>query len=175
MKGEGRQEGVGQHDGVILEILSDEFLCFQPERESSKTDRAKRRSASPQRLHFITISSFTYLQMAMSARLGRRLALAPRWGVRAIGGARAASTISVSQPPPSPWVNGEKPTKQKFFPHWNKKYNLPEDLQPRKFGQRWRKPLVSARTRAKLRKQAIVEGTFGSYDPQTGAAGTRCS
>jgi hypothetical protein len=32
----------------------------------------------------------------------------------------------------------------------------------------WRKPKLSARNAAKLRKQAIVDGTFGSFSPEKG-------
>lgn len=43
-----------------------------------------------------------------------------------------------------------------------------EALQPQLVRESWRKPRVSKRVAAVLRKQAIKEGTFGSFDPETG-------
>mmetsp|Transcript_26133 Transcript_26133/g.29893 ORF Transcript_26133/g.29893 Transcript_26133/m.29893 type:complete len:144 (+) Transcript_26133:262-693(+) len=41
-------------------------------------------------------------------------------------------------------------------------------LKGRKFGDRWRKPLVSRRKAADIRKRALVEGTYGSFCSETG-------
>ncbi|KAI2501216.1 hypothetical protein MHU86_13232 [Fragilaria crotonensis] len=43
-----------------------------------------------------------------------------------------------------------------------------EALKQRKFGDRWRKALVSKRVAADLRKEAVRTGTFGSFDASTG-------
>lgn len=43
-----------------------------------------------------------------------------------------------------------------------------EAFKQRKFGDRWRKALVSKRVAADLRKAAIRTGTYGSFDTSTG-------
>jgi hypothetical protein len=43
-----------------------------------------------------------------------------------------------------------------------------EALKQRKFGERWRKALVSKRVAADLRKDAIRAGTYGTFDATTG-------
>lgn len=43
-----------------------------------------------------------------------------------------------------------------------------EALKPQLVRDSWRKPRVSKRVASVLRKQAINEGTFGSFDPETG-------
>lgn len=43
-----------------------------------------------------------------------------------------------------------------------------EALQPRFVNDRWRGAAISARTAAKIRKQAVIEGTYGSFDTETG-------
>jgi len=43
-----------------------------------------------------------------------------------------------------------------------------EALKPQLVMDSWRKPRVSKRVAAVLRKQAIKEGTFGTFDPETG-------
>ena len=47
--------------------------------------------------------------------------------------------------------------------------NLPQDIFPTKVNGKWRKPRISARYRARIRKEAQLMGTFGSYDAETGA------
>ena len=41
-------------------------------------------------------------------------------------------------------------------------------LKPLKVNDRWRPPMLSARVQAKIRKDATVDGTFGSFDSSTG-------
>lgn len=41
-------------------------------------------------------------------------------------------------------------------------------LKPHKINDKWRPPMLSARAQAKLRKSAILEGVFGSFDVSTG-------
>mmetsp|Transcript_20537 Transcript_20537/g.44078 ORF Transcript_20537/g.44078 Transcript_20537/m.44078 type:complete len:163 (-) Transcript_20537:119-607(-) len=43
-----------------------------------------------------------------------------------------------------------------------------EALRPRKVNQKWRKPPVSKRVAADLRKLAIRNGTYGKFDSETG-------
>jgi hypothetical protein len=43
-----------------------------------------------------------------------------------------------------------------------------EALKQRKFGDRWRKALVSKRVAADLRKQAMRAGTYGLFNAETG-------
>ena len=43
-----------------------------------------------------------------------------------------------------------------------------EALKPQKVNEVWKKPKISKRIAGVLRKQAIQEGTFGSFDPETG-------
>ena len=43
-----------------------------------------------------------------------------------------------------------------------------EALKQRKFGERWRKALVSKRVAADLRRAAVRAGTYGSFDATTG-------
>mmetsp|Transcript_7328 Transcript_7328/g.16059 ORF Transcript_7328/g.16059 Transcript_7328/m.16059 type:complete len:162 (+) Transcript_7328:89-574(+) len=43
-----------------------------------------------------------------------------------------------------------------------------EALRPQKFNDRWRKPVVSKRVAADLRKLAIRNGTYGKFDTTTG-------
>lgn len=48
------------------------------------------------------------------------------------------------------------------------KLNLPADLLPQKVAGKWRAARVSARQAATLRKAAMADGTYGSYDSSTG-------
>ena len=41
-------------------------------------------------------------------------------------------------------------------------------VDPTQKRQKWKRPIVSKRVAATLRKQAIRDGVFGSYDPNTG-------
>mmetsp|Transcript_10920 Transcript_10920/g.16356 ORF Transcript_10920/g.16356 Transcript_10920/m.16356 type:complete len:149 (-) Transcript_10920:212-658(-) len=43
-----------------------------------------------------------------------------------------------------------------------------EALKPQKVNDKWRPPRLSARQQAKIRKTAMVEGTFGEFDSATG-------
>mmetsp|Transcript_1715 Transcript_1715/g.4847 ORF Transcript_1715/g.4847 Transcript_1715/m.4847 type:complete len:90 (+) Transcript_1715:80-349(+) len=43
-----------------------------------------------------------------------------------------------------------------------------EALKPQKVDGRWRKAAISAKNQARLRKTALMEGTFGKFDPATG-------
>lgn len=43
-----------------------------------------------------------------------------------------------------------------------------EALLPQRVNEKWRKPRISKRVAGVIRKQAIQEGTFGSFDPETG-------
>lgn len=52
--------------------------------------------------------------------------------------------------------------------------NLPADLFPTRVNGRWRKPRISARHRAAMRKEAMLSGTFGSYSPESGECCVRC-
>lgn len=45
---------------------------------------------------------------------------------------------------------------------------LPADLLPSKVNGKWRAPRVSARHRARLRKEALLAGMYGSYEPGVG-------
>lgn len=47
---------------------------------------------------------------------------------------------------------------------------LPEDLRPTLVDGKWRRPRVSHRRAAELRKAAILDGSFGAYDAATGAS-----
>jgi hypothetical protein len=47
-------------------------------------------------------------------------------------------------------------------------YVLPDDLLPTQVDGKWRRPRISGRMAAELRKRAVREGTFGSYDPVLG-------
>lgn len=47
-------------------------------------------------------------------------------------------------------------------------FKLPEDLYPQFVHETWRSPRISARRAAQMRKEAIRNGTYGSYDPETG-------
>ena len=47
-------------------------------------------------------------------------------------------------------------------------YTLPQDLMPQKVGPKWRSARVSRRQAAVMRKFAILDGTYGSYDAGTG-------
>lgn len=41
-------------------------------------------------------------------------------------------------------------------------------LKPQMVNERWRRPVVSKRVAADLRKQAVRDGTYGSFDATTG-------
>ena len=43
-----------------------------------------------------------------------------------------------------------------------------EALRPQKVNDKWRKPVISRRVAADLRKLAIRSGTYGSFDTETG-------
>jgi len=43
-----------------------------------------------------------------------------------------------------------------------------EALRPQRVNDRWRKPMVSRRVAADLRKAAIRSGTYGTFDAETG-------
>ena len=47
--------------------------------------------------------------------------------------------------------------------------NMPADMAPSKVGPKWRRPRVSRRKAATMRKAALVNGTYGSWDAATGA------
>lgn len=47
--------------------------------------------------------------------------------------------------------------------------DMPADLRPQKTAEgKWRKPRISSRRAAMLRKLALAEGSFGSWSPDTG-------
>jgi len=43
-----------------------------------------------------------------------------------------------------------------------------EALKPQFVNQKWRKPALSARQAARIRKTALIDGTYGSFDKETG-------